>query len=71
MLATGISHRLSFFVQKAFLAAGILNWQDYVVSTAANTRPADTNFMVGDSRAAITVAHDIALPRDPTALWEI
>ncbi len=52
VLATGISHRLSFFVQKAFAAAGISNWQDYVVSTAANTRPTDTNLMVGDSRAA-------------------
>ncbi len=52
VLATGISHRLSFFVQKAFAAAGISHWQDYVVSTAANTRPTDTNLMVGDSRAA-------------------
>lgn len=52
VLATGISHRLSFFVQKAFLAVGIRNWQDYVVSTAANARPADTNMMVGDSREA-------------------
>lgn len=52
LLATGISHRLSFFVQKAFEAAGIGNWQDYVVSTAANTRPTDTNLLVGDSRAA-------------------
>jgi len=51
-LATGISHRLAFFVQKAFLAAGIANWQDYVVSTAANSRVGDTNLMVGDSRAA-------------------
>ena len=52
VLATGISHRLSFFVQKAFAAAEISHWQDYVVSTAANTRPTDTNLMVGDSRAA-------------------
>jgi len=52
VLATGISHRLSFFVQKAFLAVGISNWRDYVVSTAANARPTDTNLMVGDSRAA-------------------
>ena len=52
LLATGISHRLSFFIQKAFLAAGISNWQDYVVSTTANTRPTDTNLLVGDSRAA-------------------
>ncbi len=52
MLATGISHRLVFFVQKTFAAAGIVNWRNYVVSTAANTRPTDTNLMVGDSRAA-------------------
>ena len=52
LLATGISHRLSFFIEKAFLAAGITNWQDYVVSTAANARPNDTNLLVGDSRAA-------------------
>lgn len=52
VLATGISHRLSFFVAKAFAAAGITNWRDYVVSTAANTRVEDTNLMVGDSRAA-------------------
>ncbi len=52
VLATGISHRLSFFVQKAFAAAGISHWQDYVVSTASNTRVGDTNLMVGDSRAA-------------------
>jgi GDPmannose 4,6-dehydratase len=52
LLATGISHRLSFFIQQAFLAAGISNWQDYVVSTAANTRLTDTNLLVGDSRAA-------------------
>ncbi len=88
VLATGISHRLSFFVQKAFAAAGISNWQDYVVSTAANTRPTDTNLMVGDSRAAyldlgwrhtvdfdsmaaIMVAHDMALLRDPSAVWKI
>jgi len=52
VLATGISHRLSFFVQKAFAAAGISHWQDHVVSTASNTRVGDTNLMVGDSRAA-------------------
>jgi GDPmannose 4,6-dehydratase len=52
VLATGISHRLSFFVSKAFAAAGITNWRDYVVSTASNTRAGDTNLMVGDSRLA-------------------
>ena len=52
VLATGISHRLSFFVSKAFGTAGITNWRDYVVSTASNTRAGDTNLMVGDSRLA-------------------
>lgn len=85
VLATGISHRLSFFVQKAFAAAGIPNWHDYVTSSPS-TRPTDTNKMVGDSRAAYLnlgwrhtvdfdsiaqrmVAHDRALLADSSALW--
>lgn len=52
ILATGISHRLSFFVQRAFAAVGITNWQDFVVSTADNMRKVDTNLLVGDSRKA-------------------
>ena len=52
VLATGISHRLSFFVFKAFATVGITNWREYVVSTASNTRAGDTNLMVGDSRLA-------------------
>lgn len=52
VLATGISHRLSFFISKAFAAVGIADWRDLVVSTSDRTRPNDTNKMVGDSRAA-------------------
>lgn len=52
VLATGISHRLSYFVAKAFAAAGITNWREFVVSSTMNSRPSDTNLMVGDSRAA-------------------
>jgi len=52
VLATGISHRLSFFIAKAFAAAGITQWQDYVVSASGNTRPVDSNLLVGDSQAA-------------------
>lgn len=52
VLATGISHRLSFFIDKAFAAVGITDWSDLVVSTADNQRKADTNLLVGDSRAA-------------------
>jgi len=54
ILATGISHRLSFFIQRAFKAAGITDWADLVVSTADNTRKADTNLLTGDSKAAYT-----------------
>jgi GDP-D-mannose dehydratase len=85
VLATGISHRLSFFVQKAFAAAGLPDWRERVV-TAPSDRPVDTNKMVGDSRAAYLelgwrhtvdfdsiaermVRHDMELLTDPDALW--
>ena len=85
VLATGISHRLSFFIKKAFAAAGITNWREHVV-TSPSDRPVDTNKMVGDSRAAYLelgwrhtvdfdsiaermVRHDIELLDDPEALW--
>lgn len=85
VLATGISHRLSFFIQKAFAAAGIEDWRSHV-RTKESERPSDTNKMVGDARvayqllgwrhtvdfdsmAARMVAHDLALLDDPDALW--
>lgn len=52
VLATGISHRLSFFLEKAFRAAGIPDWSRHVVSASDRTRPNDTNMLVGESRAA-------------------
>ncbi len=52
VLATGISHRLSFFVEKAFAAAGVSEWKERVVTSSAHHRPVDTNKMVGDSRSA-------------------
>lgn len=86
VLATGISHRLSFFIEKAFAAAGITEWRERVI-TAGSDRPVDTNKMVGDSRrayielgwrhtvdfdsmAASMVAYDQALLADPDLLWE-
>ena len=85
VLATGISHRLSFFVAKAFLAGGLPNWRDYVTAGESD-RPVDTNKMVGNSRrayqelgwrhtvdfdlmAATMVANDVALLQDPDYLW--
>ena len=52
VIATGISHRLSFFLDKAFRAAGIVDWAPHVVSSTDRTRANDTNMLVGDSRAA-------------------
>lgn len=52
LLATGISHRLTFFITQAFKAAGIADWTGLVRSTADRQRAADTNLLVGDSRAA-------------------
>lgn len=52
VLATGISHRLSFFIAKAFAAVGITDWQQRVVSHSERKHLADTNILVGDSRAA-------------------
>jgi GDPmannose 4,6-dehydratase len=52
VLATGISHRLSFFLMKAFRAAGIEDWAAHVVSTSDRQRATDTNMLVGYSHAA-------------------
>ena len=52
ILATGISHRLSFFLDKAFKTVGIDEWQDLVRSNSDRIRATDTNLLVGDARAA-------------------
>lgn len=52
VFASGISHRLSFFVRRAFEAVGIEDWSAFVVSTSDNLRPVDTNRLVGNSRKA-------------------
>jgi GDPmannose 4,6-dehydratase len=85
VLATGISHRLAFFVQRAFAAAGIRDWKP-LVKLSHSDRPVDTNKMVGDSRNADTklgwrhtvdfdamavamVEFDRLLLADPAARW--
>ena len=85
VLATGISHRLSFFAKRAFAAAEISDWQSYVVASESD-RPVDTNKMVGNPREAYLelgwrhtvdfdgiaqrmVRHDIAELADPDLLW--
>ena len=51
IIATGVSHRLSYFLKKAFEAANITDWQAHVASTESNQRTVDTNLLVGDSYA--------------------
>jgi GDPmannose 4,6-dehydratase len=85
VLATGISHRLSFFVKRAFAAARISDWQSHVVASESD-RPIDTNKMVGNPQAAYLelgwrhtvdfdgiarrmVKHDIADLANPDLLW--
>lgn len=52
VLATEISHRLSFFLDRAFAAAGIRDWHEHVVIASDRVRSTDTNKLVGDSHAA-------------------
>lgn len=52
VLATEISHRLSFFLLRAFAAAGIDDWRAHVVTSTDHARQGDTNKSVGDSHAA-------------------
>ena len=52
VLATGISHRLSFFIDRAFRAAGIADWSGLVDAHSDRRHEGDTNILVGDSRAA-------------------
>ena len=54
VLATGISHRLSFFIDRAFRAAGITHWTGLVDAHSDRRHQGDTNLLVGDSRAAYT-----------------
>lgn len=52
VLATGISHRLSFFLDKAFETVGIDDWHDLVRTDSDRIRAGDTNLLVGDARSA-------------------
>lgn len=87
VLLTGILHRLSFsfFVQRSLAAAGITDWQSYVV-TSESDRPVYANRRVENRRsaylvlgwrrtvdfdgiAARMVQHDIAEPAQPQLFW--
>ena len=52
VLATGENHSIREFVQEAFRVVGILNWQDYVKQNPNLMRPAEVDYLLGDSSKA-------------------
>jgi GDPmannose 4,6-dehydratase len=54
VVATGETHQVSEFVEKAFLHAGLENWQDYVKTDPRFFRPAEVDLLVGDASKAET-----------------
>lgn len=55
VIATGTAHSIAEFVEAAFAAAGITDWQPYVRHDPALLRPGDSLEMVGDSSKAWSV----------------
>ncbi|MEI6533046.1 MAG: GDP-mannose 4,6-dehydratase [Candidatus Roizmanbacteria bacterium] len=47
VVATGDTHTVQEFVEKAFLVAGIKNWEDYVVIDPRYKRPAEVQHLQG------------------------
>jgi GDPmannose 4,6-dehydratase len=53
VIATGETHEVSEFVEKAFTAAGITDWEDKVVwNDPRYTRPAEVEHLIGDPAKA-------------------
>lgn len=53
VIATGETHSVQDFVEKAFAVVGISNWQDYVQSNNAKfNRPAEVDYLIGDASKA-------------------
>ncbi len=52
VIGTGETHSVKEFCQKAFLVAGIKNWQDYVESNQSFFRPAEVDLLIADPSKA-------------------
>jgi GDPmannose 4,6-dehydratase len=53
VIATGENHSVREFVEEAFKAAGIEDWQKYVIADSAKyTRPAEVDYLIGDASKA-------------------
>ncbi|EKD87194.1 MAG: hypothetical protein ACD_37C00015G0001 [uncultured bacterium] len=57
VIATGETHSVQEFVEIAFNAVGISDWEKYVVSNVeAHMRPAEVDYLIGDASKA---KHDL------------
>ena len=52
VIATGENHSVREFVAEAFKVIGITNWQKYVKTSKEFIRPAEVDFLIGDSSKA-------------------
>ena len=52
VLATGENHSIREFVKTAFECVEIHNWQDYIKQNPKYMRPAEIDYLLGDSRKA-------------------
>lgn len=52
VVATGENHSVKEFAQEAFKVIGISNWQKYVKTSKEFIRPAEVDFLIGDSSKA-------------------
>jgi GDPmannose 4,6-dehydratase len=54
VIATGETHSIEEFVERAFAEVGIENWRDYVRQDAKFLRPAEVDLLIGDASKAHT-----------------
>tara|TARA_R110002020_G_scaffold21575_7_gene73293 strand:+ start:15340 stop:16299 length:960 start_codon:yes stop_codon:yes gene_type:complete len=54
VIATGIIHTISDFLDVAFQNIGVTNWEKHIVQDPAFMRPADVHYLAGDSTRART-----------------
>ncbi len=52
VIATGIIHTISDFLDVAFQNIGVTNWEKHIVQDPAFMRPADVHYLAGDSSRA-------------------
>ena len=52
VVATGETHSIEEFVERAFAEVGIDNWRDYVVHDPKFLRPAEVDLLIGDATKA-------------------